>query len=308
MRSYCKEVERERDAMKEKISDAAYKFEQTFTKQEDAYETQFLDLKDKNKRMKAKLIEERQKFEDERNKTKREIALIKSGSADNKETLENKINHFKQELESARVDSDNRVKQLLSDHSVKLNDLHTQHSYELANLKKQHDTLLDSKLADLKRDHTKTQSEFELREIELKNKLENLQNMVKTEYILKDRHDHLIQKNKDDLEDKYRSEIEQLKHDKEDSINKLNLDMSDRMTREVENLNNKINDMKIEMESKKFTHKEQINEYNKMLEEEVAKRKKINEELSQRNDSIEKLNIDLDSTRNKLNKSTEELK
>jgi len=33
-------VERERDSMKDKVAEAAFKFEETFTKQEDVYESQ----------------------------------------------------------------------------------------------------------------------------------------------------------------------------------------------------------------------------------------------------------------------------
>ena len=53
----------EREILRDILNNAADKFEHTFTKQEDAYEGQYNDMKDKDKKLKAKMIEDRAKFE-----------------------------------------------------------------------------------------------------------------------------------------------------------------------------------------------------------------------------------------------------
>jgi len=119
---------------------------------------------------------------------------------------------------------------------------------------------------------------------------------------LKDRHDHLLLKAKEDSEEKYKHEIEDLRRDKESIVNKLTLDLTDKLNRECENLNNNISNLKIEMDSKKYTHKEQLAEYDRMLQEEVEKRKRLNEELSQRNETIDKFTNESESLKNNLGK------
>jgi len=140
-----------------------------------------LDLKDKNKRMKAKLIEERQKAEEEKNKLRKDITNLKTLSNDAKENLEGKINFLKQEIDNMRVDHENKVKQLLSDHSVRVNELNTQFSLDSNNLKNKHALALESQQKDLARECAAKVTILEQQLSELKSKLESQQLLLKTD-------------------------------------------------------------------------------------------------------------------------------
>lgn len=118
----------------------------------------------------------------------------------------------------------------------------------------------------------------------------------------------MIQRERDSLEDKYKNQIESLKKEKEEAVNKLNHDHNEKLGKEVDNLTNTITNLKLEMDSKKYTHKEQINEYDRMLQEEVEKRKKLNEQLSVKNDQLDKYSNELENLKTKLTKETEENK
>lgn len=77
---------------------------------------------------------------------------------------------------------------------------------------------------------------------------------------MKDRHDHLLLKAKEDTEERYKHELEDLRREKESATSRISLELTEKNTREVENLHNTISNLKIEMDSKKYTHKEQLAE------------------------------------------------
>jgi len=80
----------ERDFLRDKLNDAADKFETTFTKQEDAYESQYIDMKQKHKLIKAKLVEERIKFDQEINKIKSQFSNSVNKNSNDVQSLKSK--------------------------------------------------------------------------------------------------------------------------------------------------------------------------------------------------------------------------
>lgn len=67
-------------------------------------------------------------------------------------------------------------------------------------------------------------------------------------------------KAKEDTEERYKYELEDLRREKESATSRISLELTEKNTREVENLHNTISNLKIEMDSKKYTHKEQLAE------------------------------------------------
>jgi len=67
-------------------------------------------------------------------------------------------------------------------------------------------------------------------------------------------------KAKEDTEERYKHELEDLRREKESATSRISLELTEKNTREVENLHNTISNLKIEMDSKKYTHKEQLAE------------------------------------------------
>jgi len=88
---------------------------------------------------------------------------------------------LKQEQDNTRNEHENKIKQLLSEHSVRINELQTQFSLENTNLKNKHALSLESAQKDQTRENNAKISQYEMRELELKSKLENQQTLLKTD-------------------------------------------------------------------------------------------------------------------------------
>jgi len=171
-------LENDRDILKNKLSESARKFEDAFKKQEEIYENKFYDFKDKNKRMKNTLIEERKKHEVEKIQYIKEIDLHKQALIEAKDAFDNQIEILKSELNKERQDNINKCNILENDHNRYINDLKNKSQVEINNLQTQYQTILESKLQDCQNELKERTKRFEQRENELKNKIDSYQNLI----------------------------------------------------------------------------------------------------------------------------------
>jgi len=148
-------------------------------------------MKDKHKRMKAKMVEERQKFDDEMAKIKNEFA--------------NSVN---------------------------------KHHSDMHNLKNKMESEMNVKTQELTGEYTNRVNSLESRLSDTQSKLENMQMTIKTDYILKESHTHIVSRSIEETDKKVKDYLSQNYEEKEENLNKIITELKKKLEKEADFNNN----------------------------------------------------------------------